>query len=73
MKSVIKMDKEKQLSKRKSTRIKNYDYSSNGAYLVTICVKDRKLILSEIVITNTTASVPTINPTVGEGLAPPLP
>jgi hypothetical protein len=70
---VIKMDNEKQLPKRKTPRIKNYDYSSKSAYLVTICVKDRKLILSEIVITNTTASVPTINPTVGEGLAPPLP
>ena len=50
--------------KRKSTRLKNYDYSSVGAYFVTICVADRKPILSEIVKTLDTRLV-------GEGLAPP--
>ena len=43
------MESEKELPKRKSTRLKNYDYSSKGAYFVTICVKDRKRILSDIV------------------------
>ncbi|MEK7432122.1 MAG: hypothetical protein AABZ74_03230 [Cyanobacteriota bacterium] len=33
---------------RKSTRLKNYDYSSNGAYFVTICVKNRECIFGEI-------------------------
>jgi putative transposase len=28
--------------KRKSNRIKDYDYSSNGVYFVTICTKDRR-------------------------------
>ena len=43
------MDKEKELPKRKSTRLKNFDYSSAGAYFVTICIKDRKRILSDII------------------------
>ena len=43
------MDKEKELPKRKNLRIKQYDYSSSGAYFVTICVKERKRILSDIV------------------------
>ena len=43
------MDKEKELPKRKPTRLKNFDYSSAGAYFVTICIKDRKRILSDII------------------------
>ena len=35
--------------KRKQVRLKEYDYSKNGAYFVTICTKDRKNILCEIV------------------------
>ena len=34
---------------RKSTRLKKYDYSTPGAYFVTICTKDRKCILGKIV------------------------
>ena len=45
----MKMDKEKDLPKRKDLRLKHYDYSSAGAYLVTICTKDRKRILSNII------------------------
>lgn len=37
------------LPKRKPTRLKNYDYSTNGAYFVTICTHNRKCILSDIV------------------------
>ena len=44
-----------ELPKRKSTRLKGYDYSQNGAYFITICTNDRKCILSNIV---------------GQGLAP---
>ena len=36
------------MPKRKSTRLKNFDYSSAGAYFVTICSKDRKRIFSDI-------------------------
>ena len=49
---------------RKQNRLKNYDYSTNGAYFVTICTKDKAHILSEIV-------TPTNN-NVGEGF-PTLP
>ena len=37
-----------QLTGRKPNRLKNYDYTANGAYFITICVKDRKCILSRI-------------------------
>ena len=68
---VIKMDNDKDLPKRKSTRLKNFDYSSVGAYFVTICVRDRMQILSEIVRTDLTSANKTIGIAVGEGLAPP--
>lgn len=42
------------LPKRKSPRLKLFDYSQNGAYFVTICTKDRRCILGEI---NTPCSV----------------
>ena len=35
--------------KRKPTRLKDYDYSSAGVYFVTVCVKDRKRLLGEVV------------------------
>ena len=38
-----------ELPKRKSNRLESYDYSSTGAYFVTVCVKGRKRILSEII------------------------
>jgi len=34
--------------KRKSPRLKNYDYTQAGAYFVTICSKDRECIFGEI-------------------------
>ncbi len=34
--------------KRKNIRLKNYDYSKEGYYYITICIKDRKEILSKI-------------------------
>ena len=37
------------LPMRKHVRLKEYDYSQNGAYFVTICTKDRRNILSDIV------------------------
>lgn len=43
------------LPKRKPTRLKGYDYSSVGAYFVTICTQNRECIFGEIV---------------GQGLAP---
>ncbi|MBR6524294.1 MAG: transposase [Clostridia bacterium] len=37
------------LPKRKRTRLKEYDYSTPGAYFITICVKDKKHLLGKIV------------------------
>ena len=39
---------ETELPKRKNPRLKNYDYSRNGCYFVTFCVKDRKPVFCEI-------------------------
>lgn len=36
--------------KRKPTRLKNYNYSSNGYYFITICTQNRDNILSDIVV-----------------------
>ncbi len=38
-----------ELSKRKPNRLKNFDYSSAGAYFVTVCTKDRRCILGKVV------------------------
>ena len=38
--------------KRKHPRMKFFDYSSNGSYFVTICVQNRKQILSSVVDNN---------------------
>lgn len=37
------------LPKRKPTRLKNYDYSQNGYYFITICTHNKECILSKIV------------------------
>ena len=37
------------LPKRKPTRLKGYNYSTDGAYFVTVCVKDKRCILGKIV------------------------
>ena len=43
------MENNPSLPTRKPTRLQNYDYSQNGCYFVTVCVKNRKPILSTIV------------------------
>ena len=37
-----------ELPKRKPTRLKEYDYSANGAYFITLCTNNRKNLLSTI-------------------------
>lgn len=37
MEQGIKMDIEEMLLKRKSTRLRDFDYNSEGAYFITIC------------------------------------
>ena len=44
------------MPERKPTRLKEYDYSEQGAYFVTICTKDRENLFSTIVV--------------GQGIAP---
>ena len=39
-----------QMPVRKTYRLKDYDYSSNGAYFITICTKERKSILSTVTV-----------------------
>ncbi len=38
-----------EIPQRKPNGLKNYDYSSSGYYFITICIKDRKNILCDIV------------------------
>ena len=44
----MKMDNE--LPNRKPTRLKNFDYSNNGVYFITLCTQSRKSILSKIIV-----------------------
>ncbi|MEE1279576.1 MAG: hypothetical protein UHH95_01950, partial [Oscillospiraceae bacterium] len=37
------------LPKRKPTRLKDYDYSQNGYYFITICTKEKQKLLCKIV------------------------
>ncbi len=50
---------------RKPTRLKGFDYSSAGAYFITICTEHRKNFLSYVSTLNNQTD------NVGEGLAPP--
>ena len=46
---------------RKNIRLKEYDYSQNGAYFITICTNKRRKILSKIC-----RVAPTIGNIIGE-------
>lgn len=54
------MDNEKELPKRKPTRLGGFDYNKNGAYFITICTQNRKNILSKIVEEG--SSLPRLSP-----------
>lgn len=41
---------EKELPKRKHPRLDNFDYSTAGAYFITICTQNRRQILSKIAV-----------------------
>ena len=47
-----------ELPKRKNIRLKDYDYSSNGAYFITICVKDKRELLGKIIVGDAHPGVP---------------
>ncbi len=38
-----------ELPNRKLNRLENFDYGQNGAYFITVCAKNRKQILSNVV------------------------
>ena len=42
---------ENEFPKRKSPRLQGFDYNREGIYFITICTKDRRCILSRIVVT----------------------
>ncbi|MEL7604086.1 MAG: hypothetical protein AAGU77_13100 [Bacillota bacterium] len=48
------------LPKRNNIRLPGYEYSSNGAYFLTICTKDRAPLLGEIVVRTAEGGGPTI-------------
>ena len=48
------------LPQRKPTRLHEYDYSSPGAYFITICTEGRRCILSEIVVGDGVLDVPDV-------------
>ena len=47
---------------RKPNRLKNYDYSTPGAYFITVCTREKRCILSRI--------AKPVGTDVGEGLLP---
>ena len=51
------------LPKRKANRLKNYDYSKNAAYFITVCTKDRHEILWNV---GATFGRPQKSPTLSE-------
>ena len=53
----VVMNMEKDLPKRKKNRLENYDYSSHGAYFITVCTESRRQILSTINSVNFLKSV----------------
>src|SRR5208337_4586349 len=38
-----------EIHRRRSIRLRGYDYSSSGAYFVTVCIKNKECLFGEIV------------------------
>ena len=51
-----------ELPKRKQIRLPDYDYSSTGAYFVTICTYERRCILSSVTVGDGVLDVPNVRP-----------
>lgn len=47
--------------KRKHPRLKKYDYSQNGCYFVTVCTKERRRLLSTVVVGRDDHIPPTVH------------
>ena len=50
-----------ELPKRKPNRLKDYDYSQNGAYFVTICTKNRENLFGTVIVGATAPGRPFIS------------
>ena len=59
------------LPKRKFIRLQKFDYSSKGAYFITICTANRNPILSKVIKRPYEEPQQDVRLSVGEGLAPP--
>ncbi len=46
---------------RKNNQLKSFDYSENGAYFITMCVKDRKELLSKINVGTSVLNCPQVH------------
>ena len=54
-----------ELPKRKPNRLKDYDYSQNGAYFVTICTQNRENLFGAVIVGATcpgSCAKPTVRP-----------
>lgn len=47
------------IKRRKTIRLKEYNYSNNGMYFITICTNNRKEILAKIKTVGARGTVPT--------------
>ena len=47
-----------ELPTRKALRLKEYDYASNGAYFITVCVQNRRELLGKIAVGDAHLGVP---------------
>ena len=46
---------------RKSIRLKDYDYSQNGAYFITLCIHNNECILGNVIVGEGFHALPNIN------------
>lgn len=49
-----------ELSSRKHPRLKEYDYSQNGCYFITLCTKNKKCLLGKITVEQNSPSQPSV-------------
>ncbi|MBO5322231.1 MAG: hypothetical protein J6B22_06515 [Clostridia bacterium] len=55
------------LPKRKPTRLREFDYSKQGAYFITICTHNRRNILSDVIVGEGLCALPQVRLTpIGE-------
>lgn len=58
---IMQVYKLKNLPSRKAYRLQGFDYSSNGAYFITICTKNKEHILSHITVGTTIGRPPVVS------------